>query len=191
MMHPRIRVFFEFRVPLLSYLILSAVIVCLFFSNFTPQPLTTINAQIGGMVVFIGFLLRIFITSTSIHFNEKKITGIYALCRQPLLLSQFIIFFGFNIIISNMFFVVLSLLTFLINDYLFAKKYDKILSYYNKHTWNTYAKQTNFIIPTLSNITNISTPLVFNVKKTNKNQNTPIFLSIYILLIEIATVSCL
>ena len=191
MMHQKIRVFFEFRVPLFSYLILSAVIVCLYFSNFTPQPLTTIKSQIGGIVVFMGFLLRLFITSTSIYFNGKKITGIYALCRQPLLLSQFIIFVGFNIIVLNMFFVVLSLLTFLTNDYVFAKKYDKILSYYNKHTWNNYAKQTNFIVPTLSNITNILTPLVFNVKKTNKNQNTPIFLSIYILLIEIATISCL
>ena len=189
MMHQKIKVFFEFKVPLFSYFILSAVIICLYFFNFTPQPLTTFNSQIGGMVVFVGFLLRTLITSTSTHFDKTKITGIYAVCRQPLLLSQLIIFIGFNIIMLNIFFVVLSLLTFLANDYLLAKKYDKILSHYHKNTWKNYTKQTNFVIPTLSNINNVLTPQTLNVKKHNKNHNTLIFLLIYVVLIEIATIS--
>ena len=189
MVNQKIRIFFEFKVPLLSYLILSITIVCLYFFNFTPQPLTAINAQIGGMVVFTGFLLRTLTTSTPMQVDKKKITGIYALCRQPLLLSQLIVFVGFNIIMLNMFFVVLSFLIWLINDYLSAKKYDKILSHNNKHTLNNYTKQINFIMPNLSNITNVLTPSGFNVKHINKNQNTPIFLLIYAVLIETAVLS--
>ena len=188
-MHQKIRVFFEFRVPLFSYLILSAVIVCLYVFHFTPQPLTTINAQIGGMVVFVGFLLRILTTSTPCH--KTTPTSVYALCRHPLLLSQFIIFIGFNVIMLIIFFDALSLLTFLTNDYLFAKKYDKILSRYNKNIWKNYTKHTNFVIPTLSNIINIQTIPTLSIKKNNKNQNTSIFLSIYAILVEIAIISSL
>ena len=189
-MNRKVEVFFEFRLPLISYCVISIIILFLYrFHNLILQPLNTIYSQVGGMLIFIGFLLRVFTTSTSVDFDKTKITGIYALCRQPLLLSQFIVFVGFNIIVLNIFFTTTSLLTFLINDYLCAKKYDKILSHYHKNTWKTYTKHIHLFIPTLSNIQQILTPQTISVKKTNKNQNMPIFFLIYTVLIEIATLS--
>ena len=188
-MNKRIRLFFEFKVALLSYLIVAIIILGLYFFNITPKPLTTFNSQIGGIIIAVGFLLRTITITTLTVFDKHINTGIYALCRQPLLLSQFIVFTGLNIVVWNIFFLILSIVTFLTNDCLFAIKYDKILSHYYKNIWKTYTKTTNFIIPTLSRIKDVFIPPRLNTKKNNSNQNTLVFLSIYIILIEVATLS--
>ena len=189
-MKKKLRLFFEFKVPVVSYFILAVVIFCLHhFNIITQKPLTTFNAQIGGIILFSGLLLRTITTSTIRNLNNNNITGIYALCRQPLLLSQFIIFTGLNVIILNVYFMVLSLLVFFANDCLLARRYDKILSHYHKKQWITYTKHTNFVIPTLSKITHVLIKQNINPHKTNDNKNIWIFLSIYCILTEIATIS--
>lgn len=188
-MNDRLRYFFEFKVPLVSYFVLAIIIVGLYLYGFIPQPLTLTNAQIGGIIVFTGFILRTFATSTTAYLGKIKITGPYALCRHPLLLSQVITVFGLNIIMLNTFFMLLSTLVFFVNDYRFTKKYDKILAHTYKDIWKIYAKKTFFILPITKSVKNIFCIKQLSLKETEKHTNIPIFIFIYLILVEIATIS--
>ena len=184
----KMRTFFEFRIPLITYFILSIAILVLFLFDFQYQPLYTHRSQIGILVLFLGFLIRILASLTIKYLGKIKITGIYALCRQPLLLAQFLSIIGLNIIISNGYFAILSIVVFFLNDYLSMKKYDRILAHSYKEIWKIYAENTNFVIP-FSRRVNDFFKQSLSIIELDNSSNLPIFILIYAILIEIATLS--
>ena len=187
-MSNKLRLFFEFRIPLISYLILFCVIFVLFLFDQQFQSLSIKSSQIGAIVLFAGFGIRVLATITMKYMGKIKITGIYAICRQPLLLAQIISFIGLNIIVMNSYFMLVSLIVFVCNDFFAYRKYDKILLHHYRDVWKIYSKHTNFLIPFTNRIKD-----VFNTKLSqsefDNSRNTSIFLAIYAILVEIATFS--
>lgn len=185
-MNNRLRLFFEFRLPFVSYLILFFSILFLYFFGFEYATLGEYSSQVGLIILFIGFGIRVLASITIKYLGKIKITGIYALCRQPLLLGQFVSFIGLNIIVSNVYFCAISCLVFVCNDVLSAKKYDKILEHHYKDIWRIYAKNTNFVIPFTKRVNDVFKPSVSSMEIDN-SKNTYIFIIIYAILVEIAT----
>ena len=187
-MNKKFRVFFEFRVPLISYLLMFATIIFLYLfgRNFTPLHLKV--QQCGILLMSLGFVLRILASATTKYMGKLKITGIYAVCRQPLLLSQLVSVLGLNLIVSDIFFLLISMIIFFCNDYLAMKKYDKILAHQYRDIWNIYSGNTNFVLPFNVRMQDV---LRFSISANEMegSRNLPIFLVIYLILIEIATLS--
>ena len=111
-----------FRVPLFSYCLwgISAFVVFLFGYEF--QPLHTKVAQFGCIFIFSGLALRMAASMTVKYLGKIKITGVYALCRHPMLLAQFISFIGVNLLVQNPYFTIMACVIFLVNDCFSAKK---------------------------------------------------------------------
>ncbi len=187
-MNYKLKSFFEFRLPFISYCILFCAIFALFLSEQHFQALSTNSSQIGSLILFFGFGIRVLATITPKYMGKIKITGIYAICRQPLLLAQFISLIGLNIIVSNVYFFFISTIVFIFNDFLSLKKYDKILAFKYKDIWKIYAKHTNFVIPISNRIRDIFSSSISRSEFLD-NQNTLIFIMIYAILVEIATFS--
>jgi len=189
-MNNKLRLFFEFKIPLISYLILFLVIFVLFLFDCQFYSLSNKSSQIGSLILFIGFGLRILATVTTKYMGKIKITGIYAICRHPYLLAQIVSFIGLNIIVSNIYFLFLSTVVIICNDFLACKKYDRILAHHYKDIWHIYAKHTNFIIPFTKRAKDVFSASLSQYEFDN-GRNTPIFLAIYAILVEIATFSAL
>jgi hypothetical protein len=120
--------------------------------------------------------------------GKIKITGIYAICRHPLLLAQIISLIGLNVIVSNIYFSIASIIIFICNDYLSSKKYDKILSYHYRDIWSIYAKHTNFLLPITDRVKDVFSGSL-SQSELEEGQNAPIFFAIYAILVETATLS--
>ena len=187
-MNERLRNFFEFRVPLISYGLVFVVIFVLYLFNESFFPLHLKVQQCGILLLFAGFAVRVLASFTTRYLGKLKITGIYALCRQPLLLAQFISLLGMNLIVSNYFFFIASLFIFVCNDCFAMVKYDKILAYHYRDIWKIYSAQTNFFLPSSARIKDIFRPSL-SIAEADNSSNLPIFLVIYVILIEIATLS--
>ena len=187
-MNDKLRVFFEFRLPLLSYVFLFICIIVLYCFNVQIPPLGIYQSQIGILFLFAGFGLRILASSTVKYLGKIKITGVYAMCRHPMLLGQFLSFFGLNLMVKNIFFTIFSIILFICNDFISCKKYDKILSHHYRDIWKIYAKHTNFVFPFTRRIKDTLTPSL-STSETENSHNFPIFLLIYIIMVEIATLS--
>ena len=187
-MNSKLRTFFEYRVPLISYLFLFIAIFILYLVGFEITSLSTIKNQVGSLILMLGFIMRIIASLTTRYLGKIKITGLYAICRQPLLLSQMISYIGLNIIIANHFFLLVTIVVFFANDVFSAKKYDKILCHTYRDVWKIYAKNTNFLFPV-----HIRWKDVFkkNISSTeiDNSHNFLIFLCICIILIEISALS--
>ena len=187
-MNNKIRLFFEFRIPLISYILIFIAVFISFLSGHTFQPLHTKLSQLGIIFIFLGFGIRVLSTITKRYMGKIKITGIYAVCRHPMLIGQFFAFVGFNIIVEDILFFVLSVFIFVINDVLSEKKYDKILAYHYKSIWKIYSSQTNFVLPFTTRINDVFKPSVSSAE-IERGNNFAIFLAIYTILVEIATFS--
>lgn len=135
--------------------------------------------------MFGGFGLRILATSTKKYLGKIKITGIYAICRQPLLLSQIFVIVGLNMLVRNVFFLSFSVVLLVVNDFLCAKKYDKVLSRYYRDVWKIYAEHTNFIIPFTKRVKDVFTKTL-STAEVEKSDNVYLFIALYIILIEIS-----
>ena len=187
-MDKRLRLFFEFRIPLISYFLFGIVIFILFLFNHRFQPLSTMLSQFGCFFIVSGFCIRLLASITTKYLGKIKITGIYALCRQPMLLAQIFVLIGFNLIVFNPFFLALSLIIFLSNDCVAMYKYDKILAHYYREVWQIYKSQTRFLLP-ITNRVNDVLHANTSVNEIANSSNTLIFLIIYALLVEIAMFS--
>ncbi len=186
-MNTRLVSFFEFKIPAISYIILMLVVFLLFLFDNHFLPLSSSSSQIGSLILFFGFGVRVIATKTSKYMGKIKVTGIYAICRQPLLLAQIISLIGLNIIVSNIYFMFISMILFVCNDLFAAIKYDKILSHHYKDIWTIYAKYTHFLMPISSHFKDIFSKS-FEKDKYN-NSNIVIFCLIYLILVEIAIFS--
>ena len=187
-MNNKLRVFFEFRLPLISYSFIFVSILLLFIFNFRIQPLTSHISQVGILLLFFGFGIRIIATSTVKYLGKIKITGIYAICRHPMLLGQFISFVGLNLMICNIFFTIFSIILFFANDYMSSKKYEKLLSHHYRDIWKIYSRNTNFVIPWIWRIKDAFIPSL-SENEVDNGYNFSIFLVIYSIMVEIATLS--
>ena len=187
-MNKKIKLFFEFKIPIISYVLLSIAIFIIFLLGHSFQSLSSKQAQIGSLILFAGFGIRVLATITAKYMGKIKITGIYAICRHPLLLAQIVSLIGLNIIVSNIYFFAASIIIFICNDYLSSKKYDKILSHHYRDVWKIYAKHTNFLLPITSRIKDVFAGSLSQSEFEN-GQNAPIFFIIYAILVEIATFS--
>ena len=187
-MNERLRKFFEFRIPLISYCLMFVIILLLYLFNESFFPLHLKRQQCGILLLFAGFAVRVLASFTTRYLGKLKITGIYAICRQPLLLAQLISLLGMNLIVSNYFFFIASLFIFVCNDCLAMIKYDKILSHHYRDIWKIYSGQTNFILPSSSRMKDVFQPSL-SVAEADNSSNLPIFLALYVILIEIATLS--
>ncbi len=187
-MNGRLRNFFEFRIPLISYGLLFGSLLVLYTFNESFFPLHLKTQQCGILILFFGFAIRILASATTRYLGKLKITGVYALCRQPLLLAQFISLIGLNLIVSNIYFFGISAIVFACNDCLAMKKYDKILAYHYRDIWKIYSEHTHFILPVGVRAKDVLQPSL-SVNEMDSSKNTPIFLLIYAILIEIATLS--
>lgn len=187
-MNSKIRLFFEFRIPLISYLLIFCVILMLFAFRVPFLSLENQFSQIGLLVLYAGYTLRVVASITMKYMDKIKITGLYAICRHPLLLAQIIMLIGLNFIVQNRYFVLISTIIFLCNDLLAAIKYDRILAHHYRDIWRIYAKHTNFLIPFTKRIKDVFIAKLSQSELEN-GQNAPIFIMIYLILIEIATIS--
>ena len=187
-MKNKLRMFFEFRIPLISYLLLFVVILVLFFFDYNFHSLSEKNSQVGAMILFAGFALRVLATTTMKYMGKIKITGVYAICRQPFLLAQIISFIGLNVIVCNSYFILASLIILICNDFLAYRKYDKILAHHYRDVWKIYAKHTNFLIPFTNRVKDVF-ECKLSQSELDNGQNAPIFFTIYAILVEIATFS--
>ena len=184
-MSEKIRIFFEFRVPLITYFLIFIALVIMHFTDIEFHNFNSITSQIGGLVLFGGFGIRILATSTKKYLGKIKITGIYALCRQPLLLSQIFVIAGLNMLVRNLFFLAFSIILLIVNDFLCARKYDKVLSRYYRDVWKIYAKHTNFIVPFTKRVKDVFTKTI-STAEVEKSNNIYLFAVIYIILVEIS-----
>lgn len=187
-MNNKLRLFFEFKIPLISYIILFIALIVLFFFNVAFASLGNKSSQIGALVLFVGCALRTLATLTNKYMGRIKITGVYALCRQPLLLAQIIMLCGMNVIVMNEWFCLISIIVFLCNDCLAYRKYDKILSHHYRDVWKIYAKHTYFLVPITKRVKDVFNATLSQTE-LDSSQNAPIFLLVYFMLIEIATFS--
>ena len=187
-MNKKIKLFFEFRTPIITYTLLFVAIFILFIFGHNFQPLSSSQAQIGSLILFAGFGIRVLASITSKYMGKIKITGIYAICRHPFLLAQIVSLIGLNVIVSNIYFLTISAIVFICNDYFSSKKYDKILSHHYRDIWRIYAKHTNFLLPITSRVKDVFSGTLSQSEFEN-GQNTPIFFMIYAILVEIATFS--
>lgn len=187
-MSKKLRMFFEFRIPLISYVLLGIIIAILFFTGHQFYPLSVITSQIGCILVVFGLLIRILASVTTKYLGKIKITGVYAICRQPMLLAQFFIIIGFNFIVLNPIFFVSSLIIFFANDVLAMTKYDSILEHYYREIWQIYKSQTRFVLPFTKRIKDVFSKSL-SVNELDNSSNTFIFIAIYALLVEIAMFS--
>ncbi len=189
-MSNKLRFFFEFKLPFLSYCILSISILIIYLSGFEIQTLSTIKSQIGSIILMAGFVLRIIATTTTRYMGKIKIVGVYAICRQPLLLAQIISFIGLNIIIANPIFVLITIIIFITNDLFSARRYEKILLHHYKEIWKIYASNTKFLLPFTKRVKDVFRPSISS-KEIDNSHNTLIFIAIYIILVEISILSLL
>lgn len=187
-MNGKLRVFFEFRLPLISYVILFFSILLLYIFNFRISPITTHIAQFGILILFAGFGIRILASITVKYLGKIKITGIYAICRHPMLLGQFISFVGLNLMVCNILFTFISIVVFVCNDVLSCIKYDKILAHYYRDVWKIYSKNTKFVLPFTNRIKDVLTPSISSYELDNSH-NTPIFFAMYAIMVELSTLS--
>lgn len=187
-MNSRLRTFFEYRVPLISYLFLFVSIFILYLVGFDITSLSTIKNQIGSLILMFGFTMRVMASLTTRYLGKIKITGLYAICRQPLLLSQMISYIGLNIIIANHFFLLITIIVFFANDVFCAKKYDKILRHTYRDIWKIYAKNTSFLLPTYIRWKDVFKKNISSIEIDNSH-NFLIFLFICVILIEISALS--
>lgn len=189
-MSSKLRCFFEFRIPLISYFVLFVAIFILYLSGFEIPSLSTIRSQIGSIILMAGFVIRIIATITTRYMGKIKIVGVYAICRQPLLLAQIISFIGLNIIIANPIFILATTIVFIANDLFSARRYEKILLHHYKEIWKIYANKTKFLLPFTTRIKDVFRPSISSTELDNTH-NTLIFIAIYIILVEISTLSLL
>ena len=187
-MNEKIRMFFEFRVPLIFYCLVFISIIVLYLFGIQYQPLYTTQSQLGVLLLFFGFLIRIVSTYTTKYMGKIKITGIYALCRHPILLGQFLSFVGLNAIVSNVYFTAVSVIIFTVNDCISSIRYDKLLSHHYRDIWTIYKSKTHFVLPFYTGKHNaLSSNL--STRTVESNGNFTIFIAIYCVLVEIATLS--
>lgn len=185
-MNEKIRMFFEFRVPLIFYCSIFATIITLYLFGIQYQPLYTKQAQFGVLFLFFGFLIRILSSYTAKYMGKIKITGIYAFCRHPLLLGQFFSLVGLNLIVSNIYFTIASIVIFAINDCIASIRYDKLLSHHYRDIWKIYKSKTHFVLPFYTGLYNTLSPNL-STKSVENSGNFIIFVAIYCILVEIAT----
>ena len=124
------------------------------------------------------------------YLGKIKITGVYALCRHPMLLAQFISFIGVNLLVQNQYFTILAIAIFIINDCFSAKKYDKLLARHYRDIWEIYKQSTNFIIPITNRVKDVFRKSI-SVGESNKANNMIVFGTMYLFLVEIAVLSTL
>lgn len=187
-MNEKIRVFFEFRIPLIFYCLVFVAIIILYLCGFQYQPLSTAQAQIGTLFLFFGFLIRVLASYTKKYMGKIKITGIYAICRHPMLLGQFFSLVGLNVIISNIYFSIVSSIIFATNDCIASIRYDKLLSHHYRDIWKIYATNTRFVLPFSTRTGDILSPSL-SITSVDRSGNITIFIAIYCILIEIAIFS--
>ncbi len=187
-MNSKLRIFFEFRVPIISYILIFITIFVLFLCGVNYTSLHTKSSQIGTLLLLGGFGIRVLASLTTKYFGKIKITGIYAVCRHPMLLGQAISVIGLNCIVCNQYFFIISTIIFICNDFIATTKYDKILAHHYRDAWKIYSSQTNFILPFTSHIQD-TTRSSISVAELKNSRNLPIFIVIYLILIEIATLS--
>lgn len=189
-MNKKLRLFFEFRIPLISYALFSIIIAIIFFTGHRFEPLSALHSQIGCILVIFGLFIRIIASVTIKYLGKIKITGVYAICRQPMLLAQFFVVIGFNIIILNPIFFASSVVIFFANDVLAMSKYDSILGHYYREIWQIYKSQTKFVLPFTNRVKDVFNSSL-SVNELDNSSNTFIFLIIYALLVEIAMFSAI
>lgn len=187
-MSPKLRIFFEFRVPIISYLLIFITIFVLFLFNVEYKSLHIKTSQIGILLLLCGFGIRVLASLTTKYFGKIKITGIYAICRHPMLLGQMISVIGLNCIVCNQYFFIVSMIIFICNDFMATMKYDKILAHHYRDIWKIYSSQTRFILPFTNRIQDVM-KLNISSAELNNSKNFLIFIIIYMILIEIATFS--
>lgn len=139
--------YFDFHIQLVSLVILIIGGLLLSFFDNNIVNLSSIKGQIGLMFVLFGFLLRVFATKTAKYMDAIKVTGIYAFCRQPMLLAAVFIFVGFNVIVYNIKFIPISIVIFALINVLSAFKQESFMSYYFRDVWPIYKKNTGMILP--------------------------------------------
>lgn len=189
-MSNKLRCFFEFKIPFLSYCILFVSIFIIYLSGFEIQSLSTIRSQIGSIILMAGFVIRIIATTTTRYMGKIKIVGVYAICRQPLLLAQIISFVGLNVIVANPIFILATIIVFITNDLFSARRYEKILFHHYKEIWKIYASNTRFLLPLTKRVKDVFRASLSS-KELDNTQNVLIFIAIYIIFIEISTLSLL
>ncbi len=189
-MNDKLRLFFEFRVPLFSYFLWGVAAFVVFLFGYEFQPLHTKVAQFGCIFIFSGLALRMAASMTVKYLGKIKITGVYALCRHPMLLAQFISFIGVNLLVQNPYFTIMACVIFLVNDCFSAKKYDKLLARHYRDIWEIYAQSTNFVIPLTNRVKDVFRKSI-SVSESNKANNMIVFGAIYLFLVEIAVLNTL
>ena len=187
-MSEKIRRLFEFRIPLISLVLYSAIIFVLFLFREKFDNLNEIHSQVGAIILSAGFVLRVVASLTIKVKNKIKITGVYAICRQPMLLAQLLFVIGLVLVVANIYFFFFATVIFVCCDYFSAKKYDKMQEHYYKDIWKIYKSKTNFLLPSFRRWYDIQ-KIELSVVELDKSRNIAIFCALYFILVEVAILS--
>ncbi len=174
---------FEFHVFVFTIFFHLLLLSVLSIKSGNLLDIASFKGQIGTIAIFIGFLLRVVAIDTKRYLETIKITGIYAICRQPILIADALVVLGFNIIAGSLIFTVVSILFFLIFEVNYFWQYDKILQYSFKDVYKIYARYIHFVIPAAPKLKDLRIYKINLHNIINNNQNKIIFILIYLFLI--------
>ncbi len=182
--------YFEFFIPFTS-IILSFVslLILAFFNLLKPISINMLYGQIGLCILGIGILIRFKAFNTKAYYGTIKITGIYAIVRQPIFLSTWIIFLGLNIIVFNLYYLCFSVAILFILNFNATKKYEKILKRKYKDIYQIYENSTYLFLPFPIRIRDVFKNKVYGTAKFLDDYNTIlIFGLLYAILVFLSVV---
>jgi protein-S-isoprenylcysteine O-methyltransferase Ste14 len=179
----KIHNFFDFHIFIFTVFFHLLLLFFVTIKSKGTVDIASFQGQIGTIIIFIGLLLRIFAADTKRYLNTIKVTGIYTVCRQPMLVADAIMLIGFNIIANRILFTLLSSVFFIIFEVNYFWQYDKILQHSFKDVYKIYSKYVSFIIPTIPKIKDFRMYKINLQNITSNNYNRIIFTLLYLFLI--------
>lgn len=124
------------------------------FRHSVPK-VDTLHTSITIGIFTLGIVLQFLVVNQLHTSNDLKQTGMYAICRHPLLISRILCGLSMSLLLKNIIGSSILIIFLIVNMIVKIRRNENNLSKQFPESWTRYKKKVNMILPSIFNMKDI------------------------------------